>query len=46
MGRGVPTLTSVRQVLTTASRMPSALIGMEVIRANADLVYAAAGATT
>ena len=38
MGRRVPTLTSVKQVLTTASRMPSALIGMEVIRANADLV--------
>ena len=38
MGRGVPTLTSVRLVLTTASKMPSALIGMEVTRANANLV--------
>ena len=38
MGRRVPTLTSVRLVLTTASRMPSALIGREVSPANAHLV--------
>ena len=38
MGRRVPTLTSVRLVLTTASRMPSALIGREVSPANANVV--------
>ena len=38
MGRRVPTLTSVRLVLTTASKMPSALIGREISPANAHLV--------
>ena len=38
MGRRVPTLTSVRLVLTTAPKMPSALIGREVSPANAHLV--------
>ena len=38
MGRRVPTLTSVRLVLTTASKMPSAPIGREVSSANAHLV--------
>ena len=38
MGRRVSTLTSVRLVLTTASKMPSALIGREVSPANAHLV--------
>ena len=38
MGRRVPTLTSVRLVLTTASKMPSALIEREFSPANAHLV--------
>ena len=38
MGRRVPTLTSVRLVLTTAPKMPSALIGREVSPVNAHLV--------
>ena len=38
MGRRVPTLTSVRLVLTTAPKMPSALIWREVSPANAHLV--------
>ena len=38
MGRPVPTLTSVRMMLTPASKMPSALIGREVSPANANLV--------
>ena len=38
MGRRVPTLTSVRLVLTTAPKMPSALIGREISPANAHVV--------
>ena len=38
MGRRVPTLTSVRLVLTTVLKMPTALIRREVSLANADLV--------
>ena len=39
MGRRVPTLTSVRLVLMSAPKMPSALIGREVSPANAHLVF-------